>query len=397
MHCQSLFTHIEDEDKAVAHFRSKLETENLAFIVCYYTEEYDAETLCSALSRNFTDIPFHGASSCHSIMTEQGVHHGPVVAILAIYDSGLHAYGTGISPLSSNNLNIKKTTNCALDMALSHAGRRGELPSLILLHSTPGSEEEIIEAIDQRFGTLVPIIGGSAADNKIEGKWSIISTQGLSDNGVSVTLFYASQPVEIAFGAGHSPTEFKGTVTKVSGRNLLEIDGRPALEVYRSWTQLHADKDKSCFLFDIASAYPLGRVAGSIYERPYFKLSHPIRETSEGRVELFTTLAEGDVVYLMQGSRRHLISRAARVVNSALSQKLETSKKIGVINIFCAGPMLNLKQDIDDVCDQINIELNHLPFICPFTFGEQGRFIGGENGHGNLMISSAIFHRPYEN
>ena len=23
-------------------------------------------------------------------------------------------------------------------------------------------------------------------------------------------------------------------------------------------------------------------------------------------------------------------------------------------------------------------------------------FIGGENGHGNLMISSAIFHKPYE-
>lgn len=66
----------------------------------------------------------------------------------------------------------------------------------------------------------------------------------------------------------------------------------------------------------------------------------------------------------MKGSREHLIARAAKVVNAAFNQKLEESRKIGVINIFCAGPMLHLMQDMNSVCEQINQELEHLPFIC---------------------------------
>ncbi|EPJ2732811.1 FIST C-terminal domain-containing protein, partial [Vibrio parahaemolyticus] len=153
---------------------------------------------------------------------------------------------------------------------------------------------------------------------------------------------------------------------------------------------------KENLLFTNSSAYPLGRVAGHLYDRPYYKLSHPIRETEDGGIELFTQISVGEELTLMKGSREHLIARAAKVVNAAFNQKLEESRKIGVINIFCAGPMLHLMQDMNSVCEQINQELEHLPFICPFTFGEQGRFIGGENGHGNLMISSAIFHKPYE-
>lgn len=282
-------------------------------------------------------------------------------------------------------------------MALESANRVGEVPNLILLHATPGQEESIIASIDERFGTLIPIIGGSAADNNIAGKWSVITAQGSQTSGLSLTLFYSSQPVDIAFSAGHTPTNIKGVATKTNDRCLLEIDNEPALNVYRRWTN-HQDNQvgKDNMLFTNSSAYPLGRIAGHLYDRPYYKLSHPIRETQDGGIELFTRIEEGDELTLMKGSREHLVARAAKVVNAAFNQKLEESRKIGVINIFCAGPMLHLMQDMNSVCEQINQELEHLPFICPFTFGEQGRFIGGENGHGNLMISSAIFHKPYE-
>ncbi|MGR5238920.1 FIST signal transduction protein [Vibrio alfacsensis] len=394
MQCQSLFTHITDEYLAIEGFRSELDEENLSHLICYYTEEYDFKSIHEAFLRYFPGKTFHGASSCQAIMTDQGFHQGPVIAVFAIYDSGLNSYGTGISKCGSS---IETCVDQALDMALSNAHRLGEVPNLILLHATPGNEEVIIKCIDERFGTLVPIIGGSAADNNIKGNWSIITSQGFEKCGISVTLFYSSQPVDIAFSAGHTPTDTTGIATKTDGRCLLEIDGKPALDVYRDWTNdLGNQQIRDVLLFANASAYPLGRVAGNLYDRPYYKLSHPVRETEEGGIELFTTIEEGEPLTLMKGSREHLIGRAARVVNAAFNQKLGESRKIGVINIFCAGPMLHLKQDINSVYEQINQELEHLPFICPFTFGEQGRFIGGENGHGNLMISSAIFHKPYE-
>lgn len=392
MQCQSVFTHITDEHSAVKKLRSELTQKNPAYVICYYTEEYDSELIRTALLKNFPDTPFHGASSCQAVMTDQGFYSGPVIAALAIYDHGPHAYGTGISHCTQN-----EGVMHALDMALEDADRVGEIPDLILLHATPGREESIIESIDQRFGTLVPIIGGSAADNNIKGNWSIITAQGQQQSGVSLTLFYSSQHVDIAFSAGHTSTNIKGIATKTEGRCLLEIDGEPALERYRQWTNHQQNQTgKDNLLFTNSSAYPIGRVAGHLYDRPYYKLSHPIRETADGGIELFTNIDEGEEITLMKGSREHLLARAAKVVNIAFNQKLEESRKIGVINIFCAGPMLHLKQDMNSVCEQINQELEHLPFICPFTFGEQGRFIGGENGHGNLMISSAIFHKPYE-
>ncbi len=392
MQCQSVFTHITDEHSAIKKLCSELTQNNLAYVICYYTEDYDFELIRAALLEQLPDIPFQGASSCQAVMTDQGFHSGPVIAALAIYDPGPHAYGTGIS----NSTDIQGVMH-ALDMALEDANRVGEVPDLILLHATPGKEESIIESIDERFGTLVPIIGGSAADNNIVGKWSVITAQGQTKSGVSLTLFYCSQHVDIAFSAGHTSTIIKGIATKTNGRCLLEIDGKPALERYREWTNHQQNRtERDNLLFTNSSAYPLGRVAGYLYERPYYKLSHPIRETKEGGIELFTNVEEGDELTLMKGSREHLLARAAKVVNIAFNQKLEESRKIGVINIFCAGPMLHLKQDMNSVCQQINRELEQLPFICPFTFGEQGRFIGGENGHGNLMISSAIFHKPYE-
>ncbi len=392
MQCQSVFTHITDEHLAIKYLCSELPQTNLAYVICYYTEDYDSKLIRSALLEHFTDIPFQGASSCQAVMTDQGFHPGPVIAALAIYDPEPHAYGTGISHFTQNGGVMH-----ALDMALMDANRVGEVPDLILLHATPGQEESIIESIDKRFGTLVPIIGGSAADNNIEGKWSVITAQGQTELGVSLTLFYSSQQVDIAFSSGYTSTNIKGIATKTNGRYLLEIDGDPALKRYRDWTNHQQNQSsKDDFLFTNFSAYPLGRVAGHLYGRPYYKLSHPIRETKEGGIELFTNIDEGDVLTLMKGSREHLIDRTEKVVNIAFNQKLEESRKIGVINIFCAGPMLHLKQDMNSFCVQINRETEQLPFICPFTFGEQGRFIGGENGHGNLMISSAIFHKPYE-
>jgi hypothetical protein len=46
-----------------------------------------------------------------------------------------------------------------------------------------------------------------------------------------------------------------------------------------------------------------------------------------------------------------------------------------------------------EVASYVNHAMHQAPFVSPFTFGEQGQFIGGENAHGNLMISAVLFHR----
>ncbi|WP_394250900.1 FIST signal transduction protein [Vibrio profundi] len=385
----SLTSRAADEWDVVNDLSLKIATDNLACLVCYCTEEYDASRLREFLILRFPSLPIHGCSTCKGVMTEKGFEEGPVVGMLAVYDSGINAYGTGLCEFSGN---ISDSVTKAIDIALDKADRCGEVPELILLHSTPGHEEAVLGAIDQKFGTLVPIIGGSAADNKVAKQWSVFTEQAYSTNAVSLTVFFASQSIYTSLSAGHAPTAHSGIATKVNGRVLLEIDGQPATKVYHNWTQEHV-KEEDNYLFERATIYPLGRYVGSDLTRPYFKLSHPIRETAEHGIEVFTDIKEGDKVYLMSGCKEQLVSRAADIIRASYYEGVELEEKLGGINIFCAGPMIYLKQDMQQVCDRINQALDGQPFICPFTFGEQGRLCGGESAHGNLMVSSATFYR----
>lgn len=367
-----------------------LKSDDIACLICYCTEEYSTLAVQQHLVNALPHTPIHGCTTCHGIMTETGFHSGPVIGALIIYDTGINAYGTGIEHFGDS---IEKNTFRAIDKALKNANREGEIPDLILLHSTPGNEEKIMAAIDKKFGTAVPIIGGSAADNQVSGNWSIFTEKSLSVNGLSLMAVFASQSIYSSLSAGHTPTQYSGTVTKVRNRVLLEIDHRPAVTVYNEWTNFHLGDSDDGYIFEKSSVYPLGRKVGSSYDYPYFKLSHSIRETENNGIELFTDINEGDTIYLMQGCKQQLIGRAANIIHSSYYNDMEFEEKLGAINIFCAGPMLNLKQDMDEVCNQINQALDGLPYICSFTFGEQGRLSGGENAHGNLMVSSATFYR----
>lgn len=113
---------------------------------------------------------------------------------------------------------------------------------------------------------------------------------------------------------------------------------------------------------------------------------------NDGSLELFATINEGEKIRLMTGSKEQLLNRASRVIQDANTQNYHESLLLGSIIIYCAGAMLRLGEDVQLVHKKLVEQMHGQPFICPFTFGEQGRFIGGENAHGNLMIASVIFY-----
>jgi hypothetical protein len=53
--------------------------------------------------------------------------------------------------------------------------------------------------------------------------------------------------------------------------------------------------------------------------------------------------------------------------------------------------MLTVQGRLDEVVDGLRVALPDVPFLGVHTYGEQGCFVGGENRHGNLMISVLLF------
>ena len=389
------FSSNPDPDTALQEATSALQNKLSAdpsLTLIYYTENYNPGELITALNQQPT-TQLHGCSTCRAVMGTDGFHsnNGIALGIWAAHDPE-GAYG---SALVSMNDAPRLAGREAVEQALNNAQRTGEVPDLIWLSATPGNEESVMLGIQDVVGDDVPIIGGSAADNHITGQWSIIANNESTTDGVAVTVMFPSVEISYTFQSGYSPTSISGTVTKAAGRVVYEIDNRPAAEVYNEWSEGGIDKainDGGRVLAE-TSLHPLGRKVTSVGKVDYYKLSHPSAVTLDRALTLFSEVSEGDQLVLMSGSRSSLISRAGRVASSVLNvDELQAADINGALVVFCAGCMLTIQTDMDEVASSINQVLEGKPFLGAFTFGEQGCFVEGGNIHGNLMISMVVFN-----
>ncbi len=369
-------------NEAIDKLNLKIATPSLLLI--YYSENYDINIFQAELEKSFPNTAILGCTSCQGFMTNEGYFSGTGLALWAIND--YHgAYGTAII---SNFETPYEMARQATLKAIHNSGRVGELPSLILLHATPGYEEQVIKGIEKELGCTVPIIGGSAADDFIAEKWQIFNVEQQTGQGIGIAVFYPTCEVSLSFHSGYASTGLSAIATKVEHREVIELDNKPAADVYQQWMKIPFDTNSN--IISESSLNPLGRFAGEYFDLPYFKLAHPAHITQRKGIEMFAEVKQGERLYFMNGTDERLISRASRVVKASNGNKLNP---IGGITIFCAGCMLKIKNRMDDVAIGVNIAMLNKPYVSPFTFGEQGQFISGENAHGNLMISAAIFHK----
>ena len=359
-----------------------------SMLFCHPTAEHNMEQLVEDLQSIAPGVPVHGATSCQGVMTEERVilGEGYGLGLLGVYDEE-GGYGVGFSEVAED---ARSAAREALLAALKSAGREGEAPDAIFVSSLPGVEEEVLLGIQEVVGLQVPVLGGSAADNDVIGEWSQFSSGRISRSALVVSVLFPSGELGHAFHSGYMPTRHKGTATRVEGRILWEIDHRPAIEVYNEWTdgRLSAALQGTQALLMHSTLDPLGRQAGDAMGVPYYMLSHPASVVAGGGLSLFTQVHEGELMVLMEGSMDSLVTRAARVVDSAVQNcNVFTEDLAGGLLVYCAGCMLTVRDRMEQVREEINQVMGGRPYLGIFTFGEQGCVREGDNRHGNLMIS----------
>lgn len=353
---------------------------------------YDSTVLLHRLEELAPGTPIQGGTSCLGVMTEQGFHskNGFGLGLLAIADPE-GDYGAGMSELGDDP---QRAAHLALEEALTQAGRPGEAPLVVLVCNAPGHEERVLRAIEEHVGNGVPIIGGTSADNDMSGQWKQFANGRISTAGVSVAVLFPSGEIGFSFHSGYEPTESKGRATRTSGRILHEIDGRSAALVYNEWTHglLSGILPSGGSMVPIATFTPLGTAVGQVRGVPYYQLSYPVEAMPDGSLLLFTDIQENSEIVLMHGTSDSLVSRTGRAAAAALEGASFDGKDVqGALVLFCTGCLLAVKDRMDEPRMSLAAVLRDAPFLCAFTLGEQGCFLGGENRHGNLMIAVLVF------
>lgn len=351
----------------------------------YMTVDQDSINVIKKF-RNYIKGPIFGCSSSNGVFTPNGFKRGAYF-LAAKKEDNIHVYPVMNMAMGKTAYNIAK-------MAATEIKENFGIPDIILLHSTPGFEERVIEGIIEIFGQNMPVYGGSAADDNFNGKWFIFKDslklkEGFLMVGIKANDIYNN------FISGYLPTRHSGILTKVNSRIAYEIDNRPAAIVYNEWTGGLIDKyiGKGGTILGITSLYPIGRNFGEDDGHKIYLLSHPHMVLPENNGITFSTeLKEGERIWLMHENKEALVDRVKLVAQNA--QEV-TGKEIfkGAILIYCAGIIKTISNQTNVVTEKYRSVINNAPFIGAATAGEQGFFKGNINksSHGNLMINTIIF------
>ena len=367
------------------------------FVLAFFGCDHDAEQIRDYLGNRFPTAVFVGGTSNTGLMTDHALWGKDAIGVFAIDDPD-GQYGVAIEPVGDDPTTAAER---ALKAALDNATCPGELPSLVFVYQAPGSEEDVIDGFRKVVGDHCPILGGSAADNDTSGLWRQIASEGLMKDGIAVAVLFPSGNIGTVFQGGFEPAGPSGIVTRVvpdrngraRGHEVAEIDGRPAARVYDEWSNniLGEKAESGGNVFEETSGHPFGVETDDIDGVTNFILVHPVKATPTGGMTTFAAIEQGARIHMMRGNRKRLAQRAGHVAADAVKQlPAGASSLAGALMVFCAGCKRAIGDRLPEVARDVTQNFAGRPFLCCFTFGEQGN-IAGKNAHGNLMIAAVAF------
>ncbi len=386
--------------EAISSVNSHLGKTRSDYALLFSTVGYDSEDVLKQVKKQFgSGVKIYGATSCLGVMTKDGFHVGEVgsLAIMAISSDKI-SFGVGGANLDQA-ASPRQAAKQAIIAAIKDAGKsEKDIPNLVLITAAPGKEEEILLGIADVIGKRVPVIGGSSADNTIEGFWRQYANDQVYSNGLALTAIYTDLTLGIAFQSEYYRTIKRGTVTRAEGRVIYEINGKPAAEVYNRWLggKLSEVLKTGGTILSRTTFYPLAKVIKGEGGETHYLSIHPLSfDLPAKSLTVFADMKTGDKIQLMRGNWEQLLNRTRRTSLQALRNGGLLAEDVGFgIFTFCAGTMLAIpREEMPKMPLLINNAIGGAPFIGTFTFGEQGYLAGVGNRHGNLVNSMIVFNK----
>lgn len=225
----------------------------------------------------------------------------------------------------------------------------------------------LIEGLDNQIKGNIPITGGLCGDGTLFEKTLSSYNESPKEGNVIAIGFYGEQlEVTYASNGGWTPFGPERTITKSDGNVLFEIDGQPALNLYKTYLGEKANE-----LPQAALLYPL-----SLQETDGSKpLVRTILNIDEGANSMILAgdVPVGSKVQLMMSTTDDIANGAASAAVAAMTGRV--SKPQLAILVSCVGRKLVLDQrteeEIEEVVEVIGDQASVTGF---YSYGEMAPF-----------------------
>lgn len=360
--------------------RAALRGDDACVLIAFASDDLDLEAFAAALVDVAGDVPVVGCSTAGEI-GPVGVTDGAAV-VVALGGPGFSAR-TALARGVSADLRRAGAEAAARAQPADGAHR-----ALILLSDgLAGDQQEVVRGAYSVAGALIPLVGGCAGDEmRMRRTRQIYGAEVLTDGLIAVGLT-SDGPIGVAARHGWRRVGQPMLVTAAEANRVLELDGRPALDVYVEHLDLPPAMAENPTAFAaFALTHPLGldRRGG---DEVRFVAGGDLADRS---LRCIAQVPVGALVHLMEGDSLSVLGATDAACADAV-EALGAHDPLGLLVFDCVARRAVLTGDgVDREMGSIRSRAKGAPVAGFYTYGEFARSVGIRGFHNQTLVVLAL-------
>jgi hypothetical protein len=351
--------------------RSALAGHNDARLVLVFASgAYDLSALAAAVAAVAGDVPVAGCSSAGEI-DRSGAGTDSVV-VLALGGEGFSISMAAVSASVDPRDAGARAAACVGDVA-----EREHRVLLLLTDGTSERQPQVVRGAYSVAGAGVPLVGGMGGLPRHGEPPSLIFGGEVLHDAVVGVAIGSDAPLGVGVRHGWRPVGEAMLVTRAAPGRVLELDGRPAAEVYRE--RLGGKQP-----VEVTLAHPLGmrRRVGEAHVRW-------VGDDDAPDGSLCSSVPAGALVWLMESD----VDGVEEATDAACREALDGlggEAASALLVLDCNARLLFLGDRVADEVDRIVAHAGDAAVAGLYTYGEIARTRGSAGFHQQTLVVLAI-------
>ncbi|CAH0492021.1 unnamed protein product [Peronospora farinosa] len=274
-----------------------------------------------------------------------------------------------------------------------------------------GEEEQVTRAVNEIVDCSYTVVGGSSSRCNSGGRVTQLCSEGgnvgcVTKHGASFAICCPSVEVAHALFTCYDATEKSFVVTKASGRDLIALDHKPALEAINEatdgiLTEMIQRPEKYNLESNLLPAYyPIARERRGAVPRGLkrnssrYQMLQPETSARDLSLHLGAEVRVGERLHMMALSPRGVASKARRGLRDAVRISIPTIDLHDVIGCFLSVGLSYgrvMQGGLKAVADAAGSAFPQGASLLSVSHGQQGVMAGGNEAvHANSMLTALI-------
>lgn len=369
--------------KAASEARERLGADAILGLV-FATSKLDLVALADGVCSVLGDTPVIGCSSAGEFVSDRISDGGVAVSLLWSDEIGV-SVGVG-EGLRANTTRAVRQLCGDFKKNVTTPAPQGATNRTVLLLSDgmAGNGEGLVDSLAMELGGGVTLAGGAAGDDAaFKETWVFLNRRVVKDSAVAAELL-SKKKIGVGVYHGWCAASAPGTVTRAEGAKLIEIDGKPAIDMYHAY----AKKLGVTLTKENQNHFVFTHELGIVLMNNELKVRAPLSVNEDGSINCATEVPTGQQVRIVEGDHDAIIAAARTAAEQALLG-IGGQKAAGAIVFDCVARKLVLRESFNREVQAFQ-DVVQAPVMGFNTYGEIARVRGQLSGFHNTTAVVAV-------